>query len=424
MKASAKIPERTLLHANLHSVPADWRIEYLGNIATTQYGLSTQTSNDGETPIIGMQDIVDGYVRFSQTACVSLREEEIEKYALHERDILFNRTNSRALVGKTGIVDLSPASPIVFASYLVRIRADEAEVDARFLNYFMNSFSSQKQLSALATLGVSQANINPSDLRSRLLMPIPPLEQQRGIADVLRVWDRGIQEVESAIHQETELKRGLAQQLLTGKRRFPEFTREWRTHRIGDLLQEVKRYVEWNDGDTYKLVGIRRRSGGFFFRGAIRGKAIKTKIMKTTHASDFVIARMQVVHGAMAMTPELYDSAHVSDSYMTFVARDPSVLHMPFFDHLSRTPMMRHKALLSSYGVVIEKMTFNSAWFLKEEVRIPPTMNEQRRVVSLLDGCDRGIELLHLKLDLLKRQKRGLMQKLLTGEVRVPAGGE
>jgi type I restriction enzyme S subunit len=64
-------------------------------------------------------------------------------------------------------------------------------------------------------------------------------------------------------------------------------------------------------------------------------------------------------------------------------------------------------------------MTFNLDDFLYEKITIPPTVEEQAKIVDVLSACDREIELLQKQLAALKKQKRGLMQKLLTGEVRV-----
>jgi type I restriction enzyme S subunit len=80
---------------------------------------------------------------------------------------------------------------------------------------------------------------------------------------------------------------------------------------------------------------------------------------------------------------------------------------------------MRHLAYICSHGVHIEKMTFNLEDFLHEKITIPLAVEEQMKIVGVLSACDREIELLQKQLEALKEQKRGLMQKLLTGEVRV-----
>lgn len=215
------------------------------------------------------------------------------------------------------------------------------------------------------------------------------------------------------------MRRGLMQDLLAGKRRLPGCAGRWQTRRIGDLLKNVSRQVAVSDDKQYRLVSIRRRSGGFFDREPRYGRDIGYTKLKTIQADDFVIARRQVLHGAMAMARPEFAGAYVSDAYATLVARPEAGLHMPFFNYLSQTPLMYYKAFRCSYGVAIEKMFFDLEWFLREEVRIPPTVDEQERIAAVLSAADREIDLLKRELDLLKQQKRGLMQKLLTGQIRV-----
>ena len=217
-----------------------------------------------------------------------------------------------------------------------------------------------------------------------------------------------------------ERKQGLMQQLLTGKIRLKEFNGErWRTHRLGDLLQEVDRYVTFDDDHTYRLASIRRRSEGLFFREALKGKDIKTKVMKTIRTGDFILSKMQVVHGAWGLVTPEFDGMFVSDSYISLVPKDGSPLKIEFLNYLSQMRLLRHMAYICSHGVHIEKMTFNLEDFLHEKITIPPTLDEQTKIVGVLSACDAEINLLEKQLEAMKEQKRGLMQKLLTGEIRV-----
>jgi len=75
-------------------------------------------------------------------------------------------------------------------------------------------------------------------------------------------------------------------------------------------------------------------------------------------------------------------------------------------------------AYLASNGVHIENLIFDFDDFAKEKVKIPPTVAEQKKIADVLSACDREIELLEKQLEALKDQKRGLMQKLLSGEIR------
>jgi type I restriction enzyme S subunit len=212
----------------------------------------------------------------------------------------------------------------------------------------------------------------------------------------------------------------MLQQLLTGKTRFKGFENgSWRTVRIGSLLEACDRYVDWSNDQTYRFASIRRRSGGLFDRGTFYGREVKTKVLKLLKAGDFVISKRQVVHGAWAMVTRPFDGFGVSDEYDVLVNRDPRTLDMRFFNYLSQTRRLWHVAYLASNGVHIEKLIFDYDDFAKEKVKIPPTVEEQARIVEVLSACDREIVLLQKQLEALKDQKRGLMQKLLTGQVRV-----
>jgi type I restriction enzyme S subunit len=254
----------------------------------------------------------------------------------------------------------------------------------------------------------------------RLKLSMPPLEEQKKITAILGAWNEGIEKLEGLVSAQRQRSLGLRQQLLSGRARFQEFRGEpWRAVRIGLLLAERDRYVAWSDDVAYRFASIRRRSGGLFDRGTFFGREVKTKVLKLLEPGDFVISKRQVVHGAWAMVTKPFEGFGVSDEYDVLVNRDPKALDMRFFNYLSQTRRLWHMAFLAANGVHIEKLIFDFDDFAKEKVRIPPTVQEQAKIVDVLSTCDREIGLLERQLDAAKEQKRGLMQKLLTGEVRV-----
>lgn len=250
---------------------------------------------------------------------------------------------------------------------------------------------------------------------------IPSEGERKKIAEILGACDVAIEAQERLIAQKQKRKKGLMQQLLTGKVRFPEFagTGEWKEFSLGSLLKEVKRSVNWDDNEQYQLLSLRRRSGGPFARESLYGSQIKTKNLKTVHSGDFLIAKMQVTHGALGLvTPEFHEYK-VSDSYICMVPRKPAEFDIRFLNYLSQNRYIWHLAYVSSYGVAIEKMTFVPKDFLKKEITIPPTRDECSAISDFIDTLNNEITLQQSKLEQLKVQKKGLMQKLLTGKVRV-----
>lgn len=264
----------------------------------------------------------------------------------------------------------------------------------------------------------SQENLSADLIRS---IPVYcPRAIERGkIADILTTWDEALEKLDVLIDAKERRKKGLMQQLLTGKKRLPGFRDPWKKARFQDLLKIEDRYVEFDDKHSYCLVSIRRRSGGVFFRQELKGSEIKTKVMKRVHTDDFLISRMQVVHGALGMVRPECDGMYASDSYDVLVNRNPQKLHMPFLDWMSRLRSFWHLAYISSHGVHIEKMTFKLSDFMRESIRIPSNFSEQHRIAEILDTCDAELNLLRRQRDALNLQKRGLMQRLLTGKIRV-----
>jgi type I restriction enzyme S subunit len=229
--------------------------------------------------------------------------------------------------------------------------------------------------------------------------------------------------VPSLIAAKRRHKRGLLQRLMTGSLRLPEFASSgpWVTVPLSDLVAPVARPVQWADDALYRLVSIRRRNAGLFLREERRGASIKTKKLFTLRTGDFVLSRMQVVHGALAYVPAAFDGTQVSGMYLVLRAKAPERLRMEFLSYLSNLPAMYRKVLLSCHGVHIEKMTFDPKRFLQKTVTIPENLEEQDRITELLETADREISLLEKLLRRVEAQQRGLLQHVFAPEA-VAAG--
>jgi type I restriction enzyme S subunit len=247
-----------------------------------------------------------------------------------------------------------------------------------------------------------------------------PSREQKRVAEILATWDRAIENLQATVAAKKERLRALCEQLLTGTRRFPHFGRgKWRDVKLGAVLEHVFRPVEWAPDRLFRLISIRRRCGGLFRREDLLGADYKTTDLHEVRSGDFLISKRQVVHGAWGMVTDEFAGCHVSKEYSILVNCAPEVLHMPFFDWLCHQRRMWHLAFLASDGVHLEKLIFDSKDFLRHHIQLPPTIEEQQRIVGVLDACDHEICLLEAELDALKEQKRGLMENLLTGKVRV-----
>jgi type I restriction enzyme S subunit len=147
-------------------------------LLATQYGLSEPGAVDGRFPMLRMMDLSDGLATDDDLCSVDLSTEDFARYRLEIGDVLFNRTNSHGLVGRTGVYRL--VGNHVFASYLVRLRVDPKLLVPEYLCAFLNAPLGRRQVMRYATRGVSQTNVNVANLRN-VLIPLPSVDYQKTV---------------------------------------------------------------------------------------------------------------------------------------------------------------------------------------------------------------------------------------------------
>lgn len=394
-----------------------WKVVPFGKLVRrSQYGLSEPSTPEG-VPYLKMSNIRDGKVILEGADTLEVNEATLSDYALKRGDLVFNRTNSLDLVGKMGVFHSD--SPAIFASYLIRFQLHEEKADSRFVAAWFETSGAKHRLRCIATPGVSQSNINPTTLRAAMMVPRPPIYEQRKIADILSTWNEALETLDALIATKTRQKQALMQQLLTGKTRVKGAKGKWKKIRMGEVLERVFRPIEWHADLPLNLVSLRRRCGGLFRRPDVKGSEYKTQDLHEIRAGDFLISKRQVVHGAWGYVTSEFEGGHVSKEYAILDNLAPDKLHMPFFAWLAQTRRLIRLARVSSTGVHIEKLIFDPDVFLRESIRIPADLAEQQQIAAILDTADQELTLLRTQRQTLDQQKRGLMQRLLTGKTRV-----
>jgi type I restriction enzyme S subunit len=199
-------------------IPKSWNVVPVGAVVSEfQYGLSVPMQAKGTLPILRMGNLQAGDVLLTGLKYVTLPDRFTTPYLLRRGDVLFNRTNSQELVGKMGIYRSD--EPCVFASYLIRLKADPEQIDSYYLGQLLDSYDAQCRIKRYATPGVQQVNINATNL-GKVLIPVPPgkagLEEQRDIAEILEQADATIREFGPKQKALQELKHALMHDLLTG----------------------------------------------------------------------------------------------------------------------------------------------------------------------------------------------------------------
>jgi type I restriction enzyme, S subunit len=392
-------------------VPPEWELLPLGQLAAPQYGLSLPTSPGGNVAMLGMSHLQDGRIVATDVPMVEVSDTQLADFGLRDGDLLFNRTNSPDLVGKSAVYRLSDGGPFVFASYLVRLQVDRQKVEPDFLCFLMNSGEGRRQLRRLATPGVSQYNINPAALWEMFLVPLPELSEQQRVCRLVSVWAVAEERVRLLLRAARFMRRGLAQDLLAEKRRIADFAAHWRSALLGDLFRERD---ETNRPDLRLLAITADR--GIIPRHEVERKDTSPedkRPYKRIAPGDIGYNTMRMWQGVSALSGL---EGIISPAYTVCVPR-PGI-DSEFASYLFKLPAVVNLFRRHSQGLVDDTLSLKFHHFAQIQVTLPEP-DEQRAIAEVLRTADQEIALLERLLELYKRQKRGLMEKLLTGQVRV-----
>jgi type I restriction enzyme S subunit len=192
------------------------------------------------------------------------------------------------------------------------ILSTNGNVKSECLSYALETDFVRKQKRKLGQ-GQQVVHIYPSDLE-KVHVPLPPLPEQKAIVQILSLMATIINKNNLLIAQKELQKKWLMQNLLTGKKRLKGFGGDWKEITYAKLLKVVKRPFDWNENELYKLISVRRRSGGIFFRDALYGHQILVKNLRTANEGDFLFSKMQILHGASAIGTKECAGAKITGS--------------------------------------------------------------------------------------------------------------
>ena len=197
--------------AKLPQLPESWVWRKLGSLTCgVKYGTAAKSAKAGTAPVLRMGNIQNAKFDWADLVYTS-DDDEISEYLLHDGDVLFNRTNSPELVGKTAIYRGERRA--IFAGYLIRVNHIRSVADSQYVNLFLNSHVARKYGNSVKTDGVNQSNINGTKL-SNYPFPCCSIEEQREVASILEKTLALVDETEADISQELQKADALRQSVL------------------------------------------------------------------------------------------------------------------------------------------------------------------------------------------------------------------
>lgn len=181
-----------------------------------QYGTSKKAYKETiGLPVIRMNNISDSRLDLSDMKYIAISESEKTALLLKDGDILFNRTNSKELVGKCAVFHEN--GDYIFASYLIRMRVNIKKANPDFIAYVINSPIGRRQIDALSRQIIGQANINSQEIRS-LQVPLPPLEIQNAIMDFVSIKKTEIDGFRNALELLSQMGKLELEEMILGSR--------------------------------------------------------------------------------------------------------------------------------------------------------------------------------------------------------------
>lgn len=289
-------------------------------------------------------------------------------------------------------------------------------------NFFVSQYINNNIEFTIENTGVPQLTAPKISVYK---IPLPPLPEQKAIAKVLSDIDELIESIEKLIHKKKQIKQGAMQELLTGKKRLPGFSGKWEVKRLGELGVTYsglsgKKKEDFNNGNSYYIT----------FLNVLNNPVIDLKQVEKVRVSKWenqnLVRKGDIFFNTSSETPEEVGMCSV-------LMEDKPNLYLNSFcfgyrlydgskcDALYLTSYLRSDLGRKMFSTIAQGSTrYNLSKKEFNNIAIPlPPLPEQKAIAQILSDMDAEIEALEKKLDKYRKIKEGMMEKLLTGQVRL-----
>lgn len=397
--------------------PSNWMLKKMKDVAiriTDGTHDTPVTVNEG-VPYITAIHVKEGKIDFDN--CYYLKEEDHE--VIYKR---CNPENGDLLLVNIGAGTATPALIQVNFEFSLKnvalIKPDRKKIDPKFLEIFQSSVKSS--LFHKLASGGAQPFLSLGEIK-RLDIVVPPLHEQIYISSIIAKWDRAIELKEKLLEQKKLQKKGLLERLLTGKVRLPRFREEWKKTNLSNVFERVTRR---NDGGSSNVLTISAQKGLVsqtdYFNKSVASETLDKYFL--LRKGEFAYNKSYSNGYPMGAIKRLndYSEGVVTTLYLCFKLKDDAY-DSDFFEQYFEAGLL-NKALMKitqegarAHGL----LNLSVSDFFAITLCIPQKL-EQEAIGEILTQSDNVIRHLEQELNLLKTQKKGLMQLLLTGKVRVP----
>jgi len=403
-------------------VPAGWSNTLLHNVAEIRTGLSKSAKREGPTvrkPYLRVANVQDGFLDLSEIKEIDVPSNQVARFTLKSGDMLLIEGNGNPENLGRGCIWDGQIQDCVHQNHIFAVRTlPSSGLFPSFLALQLQSDHGRNYLLSCAKGSTGLSTLNSGQLKLFPLL-VPPIREQRQIAKIILTWDNAIETTETLIVEKQLHRKGLMQQLLTGKRRLPGFGKPavgdnlpegWQRPKTEEVFQNISR--KNRPGETVLSV---TQDEGVVPRDRLDRKINmdheNTHTYKLVKPGDFVISLRSFQGG-------LEYSRHrglVSPAY--HVIRAKVDISDDFYRHYFKSPEFIQRLAIATIGIRDGKqISYGDFSFMRLPV---PPVKEQQAIAEVINRADHELELLQAKANSLREQKKGLMQQLLTGKKRV-----
>jgi type I restriction enzyme S subunit len=387
-----------------------WPKHLAGELFDIQLGkmLSEKARTGDQLPYIANFNVRWGRFDLSELNQMGFSKREQEKFSIQPNDLLMCEGGE---IGRCAVWT-DPSCSLFYQKALHRLRARDERISPLFMYFYMQHISTKGDLPKLVG-DTSIAHLTREKLMD-LPVPTPPRAVQDEIVNVLLAWESAIEKTEQLIAAKEVSRRGLMQQLVMGAT-YPEY-------RLSEFVHRVAR--KNTTGNDHPLTisgrdGLISQSHYFDKRIAAESTEHYTRIQRGEFAYNKSYSA-GYPYGAIKRL-DAYDEGIVSSLYLCFAIKPDAPLLSDYLVHFCEVGGFNHQIHKIAQEGARNHGLLNVAAddFFAMKLSLPP-VDEQARVAAILGNAGRELALLRASLEQLRRQKRGLMQKLLTGQWRLP----
>lgn len=393
--------------------PEGWKRMTLADVADFRNGLNFVRGERGHSvKVVGVGDFQqhETLADFSETATVTITNEIGKDDLLQDDDLLFVRSNgNKALVGRCVLIS-GVKEPVTYSGFTIRARVKSSGVDHSYLSKLVRSPLFLEHLHRRG--GGSSINNLSQEALAEFNFGLPPLPEQRKIAEILRTWDEALEKL-TALRTAKERRLGaLRAALLFGRLRLKGLRHNWAPTRLEAVTHELTKRNGANGLGRDSVMGVTKAEGVV----PMREQTIAADISryKRLPPRAFAYNPMRINVGSIAMN-ERDEAVLVSPDYVVF-ACNPDGLDPDYLDHLRKTSWWAHYINSGGSGSVRQRTYYDDLAALKLPL---PDLDEQKAIAAVLNTAKADLTATEREIEAVTLQKRGLMQKLLTGEWRV-----